>query len=77
MEKIIAVCGQGLIGKTVFSNDTAIVVVDNMQEVNQFDSTPTMAIHNYQLAYKNEIIKSGKELRRERRKQERKLKKSK
>lgn len=74
MEKVIAICGHGFLGKTIFANEAATVVVENMQEVNQFDSTPTMLINNYSIAYINLVIKSGKELRRERRKQERKLK---
>ena len=64
--KVAIIGASGLVGKAIFACESAMVVVENMQEVNQFDVTPTMAINNYTLAYKNEIIKTGKELRRER-----------
>jgi len=75
--KVAIIGASGLVGKAIFACESAMVAVENMQEVNQFDVTPTMAINNYTLAYKNQIVKTGKELRRERRKLERKLKKSK
>jgi len=75
MEKVIAICGHVVVGKTIFANELSVDVIENMQEVNQFDSTPTMAINNYFVNYPLEVQKSGKELRRERRKLERKYKK--
>ena len=70
MKDVILIGGQGSISKSIFAQSLAsnIIIVDFEKKQNTFDNTPTMIIRNYSLANKCIQLKTGKELRRERRK---------
>jgi len=70
----IIIIGHGSTSKAIFAQSLQdnIVIVDVEKQNSVFDNTPTITIHNYTLANKVIEIKTGKELRRERRKSNRK-----
>jgi len=76
MTKIVAICGHGYIGKTVLGKVPDAIIIEDTTSGDQINVGSTMPIHNYVLANKITEAKTGKELRRERRKQERKIKKN-
>jgi len=72
MIKIAVIGAHSCIGKTVLFKNHDVIIVENTTSEDTINTESLVPIHNYTLANKITVVKTGKELRRERRKLERK-----